>query len=474
MSKLSPITEIEFTSPPAMPKDIGTPGELRWIETDQLVIDHSYQRPILKAGENNIRRIIENFNWALFAPLVVAPRENGQFAIIDGQHKATAAKARGLKKLPCLVIKADYALQAKAFSVINGHVTRLDTLLVFRARIAAGDAAAVAINNAARRAGAIIAPYPKPATIKKVNETLAVGSIENIFQRFGADAVHAALSLLVQANSPELMGKAAIRGAGMCFGAHPLGCKKKSADLLQALKPPGIQRLFADSVAGRSGGDGFLTFSVKLAEKFQAAFGDGGTPKPSAAPKKPKPTAAKAPDKTEAIRRAEEAHRLSLRQAPKAPAAPKVDERALIDAHIKKHGVRHFDTADTADDYNLVEWLKRRGFDVTRNTGRGMGVTPFRVKEKPYTREQFFALVNAEPEEGQAAAGRNGEGMTNPIKNRIRELEIENTRLLGVIADALAAMDKGCQGDVRRILKTGKADPLKPQTGVIAKDGAAG
>lgn len=42
-------------------------------------------------------------------------------------------------------------------------------------------------------------------------------------------------------------------------------------------------------------------------------------------------------------------------------------------------------------------------------------------------------------------------------------------RLQAVITDALKAMDEGRMGDVRRILKTGNADALKPLSGVLAK-----
>lgn len=59
--------------------------------------------------------------------------------------------------------------------------------------------------------------------------------------------------------------------------------------------------------------------------------------------------------------------------------------------------------------------------------------------------------------------------MTNPVKQRIQHLEIENGRLLGIIADALAAMNEGRMGDVRRILKTGSDKPVIPHTGVVGK-----
>lgn len=49
----------------------------------------------------------------------------------------------------------------------------------------------------------------------------------------------------------------------------------------------------------------------------------------------------------------------------------------------------------------------------------------------------------------------------------------EVARLQSVIIDALKAMDDGCYGDARRILKTGRADALKPVSLVLTKPGAA-
>lgn len=42
-------------------------------------------------------------------------------------------------------------------------------------------------------------------------------------------------------------------------------------------------------------------------------------------------------------------------------------------------------------------------------------------------------------------------------------------RLESIIADALAAMDKGEYGQARRILRTGKDAPLLAVTGVLTK-----
>ena len=42
-------------------------------------------------------------------------------------------------------------------------------------------------------------------------------------------------------------------------------------------------------------------------------------------------------------------------------------------------------------------------------------------------------------------------------------------RLQAIIREALKAMDEHRYGDARRLLTNGKADPVKPTTGVIAK-----
>jgi hypothetical protein len=45
----------------------------------------------------------------------------------------------------------------------------------------------------------------------------------------------------------------------------------------------------------------------------------------------------------------------------------------------------------------------------------------------------------------------------------------EVVRLQGIIAAALKAMDDGCYGDARRILKTGRAGPVLAVTGILTK-----
>jgi hypothetical protein len=82
-----------------------------------------------------VKLIAENFDWSKFAPVIVAPVEAGRFAIVDGQHRTTAAVLRGQKTVPCQIVQADRAKQAEAFAAVNGNVTKTNAQQLFHARL---------------------------------------------------------------------------------------------------------------------------------------------------------------------------------------------------------------------------------------------------------------------------------------------------------------------------------------------------
>lgn len=59
--------------------------------------------------------------------------------------------------------------------------------------------------------------------------------------------------------------------------------------------------------------------------------------------------------------------------------------------------------------------------------------------------------------------------MTVKPESMLITAEAKVAMLEGVIANALVAMDEGLYGDARRILKTGRADPVKPETVIMTK-----
>lgn len=226
MSELQPLPSLRFEQRPVPAAAIGARGRLEWIKLESLSIDPEYQREILDTGKSNIRRMIEGFSWALFGVLVVGVRDNGmssassRYAIIDGQHRATAAKMHGgIDRVPCIVLAGGVEEEARAFSAINGNVTRIHALQSFRASVAAKNPDSVALVALCRRADVTIAPYPKMELAP--GETMALGAVRKASKAHGDAMVVRALKLLRAASPQEGLGAAAITGAVALFGKEP-------------------------------------------------------------------------------------------------------------------------------------------------------------------------------------------------------------------------------------------------------------
>lgn len=171
---------------------------LQWLAITDLVVDERYQRPIYGAGQKNVREITKGFRWSKFAPLIVAPVAGGKFAVIDGQHRATAAALHGIETVPAQVIIADEIEQAAAFKAINGQVTRIHRLAVQHAALLAGDQDALEVKLACDAAGVTILRYPVAATSIKPGETLALGAISDGLKTYGRDVLVTALMCVTE------------------------------------------------------------------------------------------------------------------------------------------------------------------------------------------------------------------------------------------------------------------------------------
>lgn len=171
------------------PDDCGAAPQQMWLPIAQLVVDPRYQREITKQGKGNIRRIAEGFHWKYFSLVIVAPVAGGLYAIVDGQHRATAAALCGHAAVPCHIIFADVSEQAQAFSAINGAVTRVHSLAMHRAAVAAGDKDARAIEDAAAAAGVQVLRFPVSELNQLPGQTMAIGALRDCLRDFGHDAV---------------------------------------------------------------------------------------------------------------------------------------------------------------------------------------------------------------------------------------------------------------------------------------------
>ena len=188
------LSAIRLTQMPEMRPLKGERAELCLLPLDRLVVDDRYQRQIGYDGRKNALRIAAAFDWRKFTPVIVTPLPDGYFAIIDGQHRATAALTRGdVGMVPCMVVQVTAAEAAEVFAAINGQVTRITALQLYAARVAAGDPSAHALQGVLDDAGVRVLRYKFPGGAYQVGDTLAIGTLESCLRKHGSDVLRAAL-----------------------------------------------------------------------------------------------------------------------------------------------------------------------------------------------------------------------------------------------------------------------------------------
>jgi hypothetical protein len=181
MSDLRPIEAIN-PGTAAAPDNLGPVPMLQWLKISLLRVDPSYQRDIAYVGQRNIRKILASFCWAKFSPVIVSPVAGGLYAIIDGQHRTTAALMAGMDEVPCQVVIADQRMQAECFGAVNSTTTKLTGYASYRAALAAGDALALRTDAVCKQAGVEMIGNMAGNRMKP-RETCALAVIERISGR---------------------------------------------------------------------------------------------------------------------------------------------------------------------------------------------------------------------------------------------------------------------------------------------------
>jgi hypothetical protein len=180
---------------------LGSPPTLEWRPISELLIDTTYQRAI-DAGPSQalIRKVATFWDWGLCQPLTVSRRPDGTLTIVDGQHRASAAKLRGdIPHLPCVITSYSSAGdEAAAFVALNQMRRPLSALDLFKAAVAAEDTEALLITDCLTSAGLSIAPHPnikswKPGMVQNI------GGIQRVYRRSGEAPLRLALAALGKA-----------------------------------------------------------------------------------------------------------------------------------------------------------------------------------------------------------------------------------------------------------------------------------
>jgi hypothetical protein len=223
---------------------------LQWIGISELVIDPTYQRPIVGQGRRNVDRIARAFSWSCFAPVVVSPVEGGKFAIIDGQHRTTAAALLGFETVPCQVVIAARHEQAAAFKAINGVTTPISAMALHAAAVAANEPWALAVADVCARAEVELLRYPVPANLQSPGQTMAVGAISKCLKRYGADTLITALQCITQTenNAPGMLSSRMIKALCEVLHCNPTW-RDSGLALLEAFDQIDLQAIHAASAA---------------------------------------------------------------------------------------------------------------------------------------------------------------------------------------------------------------------------------
>jgi hypothetical protein len=224
---------------------------LTWIEAGKLVVDGAYQREIGRRGRLNVQFIAEHFDWSKFAPVIVAPVEGGLYAIVDGQHRTTAAMLRKIKEVPCQVVQADRAQQAAAYAAVNGNITKTTPQQLFHARLTAGNKDAEALANVCAAGGVEIIRRNVVLGKMGVGQTQAVGALQRCLRDYGRDTLITALQCITQTSDGNAGFVRATIIEGLCEALHRTGWLNLGEALLRAMDDFSFPDVWGEITDGR-------------------------------------------------------------------------------------------------------------------------------------------------------------------------------------------------------------------------------
>lgn len=238
-------------SPPRSDFSPGPAPMLEWISTDRFVVDDEYQREVGRRGRQNVEYIAENFDWSKFAPVVVAPVEGGLYAIVDGQHRTTAAMLRGIERVPCQVVQADRAQQAAAYAAVNGNITKTTPQQLFYAQLAAGHADARELAEVCQAGGAEIVRKNTVLAQMKVGQTHAVGALIRCFREYGRETLITALQCITQTADGNAGFVKATIIESLCEALRLTGFRDAGEALLRAMDDFSFADVWGEITDGR-------------------------------------------------------------------------------------------------------------------------------------------------------------------------------------------------------------------------------
>lgn len=206
--------------------DPGPKPRLEFHPPDKLMIDERYQRSVsTKRGKQLIGRLVDEFYWPFFGVIIATDNGDGTFCVIDGQHRAEAARQRAdIHSVPVMVIEEmSLAEQAAAFVAINENRVRLNGLQVHHAKVRAGDETAVAIDAICREVGLTIYRNMPSRQHLKAGHTMAVGAVYAVYETHGPAVLRRVLACMLKAypDTADDLRAIPIKAVAAYLGTNP-------------------------------------------------------------------------------------------------------------------------------------------------------------------------------------------------------------------------------------------------------------
>lgn len=164
---------------------------IEWIATDNLMVDPTYQRPMVASM---VKVIADAWDWKAVRTLAVSLRkgENGAnyYAVIDGQQRLTAARECNVDRLPCQVY-IDLTPEQEAALFLKLNNSRKPTANdMFRAKLANGDAEAKMLVRAIEDSGfELDLTNAKGGAGSKTYGSVAVNSITSVLHAYRSGGI---------------------------------------------------------------------------------------------------------------------------------------------------------------------------------------------------------------------------------------------------------------------------------------------
>lgn len=146
------------------------------VPTDKMFVG-SYGRPLMIS---KVQQLARTFDPNAIGTIYLSLRRDGQFAILDGQHRIAASRLKGLVELPARVfIDLTYEQEA-ALYVKFATVNKQTSLDKFRARIEAKESLAVDIQDLLAQHNLFVS-YGGQVD----HGIQAIGTIEALYKKYG-------------------------------------------------------------------------------------------------------------------------------------------------------------------------------------------------------------------------------------------------------------------------------------------------